>query len=111
MPVLPMIKMENCKDGYLYVIDARNSNLGIYNKEELGFVISRHKFSANYLFTEYHWDLGDVQPEMECCGTAKPMKEMGMAPAGMNDEEKLKYLNEQIELLKDEINSYECSEP
>lgn len=110
MNELPMIKLEDCKDGYLYFISARNAQIGVYRKEELGFVISRTKFSDNYLFTEYHWNIGQVKPDMECFGTAQPMKEIGPVPA-MNKKDLLKYLNEQTEILKDERSNHCCTEP
>jgi hypothetical protein len=93
MPDVPMIKMEDCKDGWLYFIEARNAQIGVYSKEELGFIISRTKFSSNFLFTEYHYDIGTVKPEMEQFGTATPLKEIELVPE-MDDEEKLKYLNQ-----------------
>jgi len=82
------ISVDKCKDGYLYVISARNSNLGIYNESNKGFTISRDKFGANYLFDEFHWDTGAP------FGTVKPKMELEKAPEFKNDEEKLRYLNE-----------------
>ena len=105
---VPMIKMEDCKDGWRYFIKARNAQMGIYSREELGFIISRTDFSSNYLSTEYHYEIGKVKPDMKCYGTAKPLKEIGPVPE-MNEEDKLKYLNEQWALLKDERKTYNCS--
>jgi hypothetical protein len=110
MPNVPIIKIEDCKDNWLYFIEARNAQIGIYSKEELGFIISRTKFTANYLFTEYHYDIGKIKPEMECFGTATPLKEIEPVPE-INNEDKLKYLNEQWEILKKERMNYHCSEP
>jgi len=89
-----MIKIEDCKDNYLYRIDARNARYGIYSKEHLGFFISRTKFSSNYLFVEYHYDVGKIRPEDECFGTAIPLEEIRCAPENMRNDERLQYLNE-----------------
>lgn len=79
--------MSECKDGFLYRIKARNAGFGIYSEEEKGFIISRIKFTSNFLFTEYHWDTGAPY------GTVKPLEDMGEAPKGMSDTETLEYLN------------------
>jgi hypothetical protein len=98
-----MIKIEDCKDGFLYRIDARNARVGIYDKEQLGFIISRHKFKDNFLYIEYHWDVGNFKPELKQHGTVVPLEELGPTklsfPPEMNDEEKLKFLNQQEEKL------------
>ena len=65
------IPLDKCKHGYLYIIDARNSHIGIYNKYSKGFIILRTKFNHEYLFTEYHWDIGG---EMKDFGTVKPIE-------------------------------------
>jgi len=110
-----MILIKDCKDGYLYFIVARNSFLGIYDSNQHGFIISRIKgtvvysiderklISNNFLFTEYHWDIGDINPDMKMFGTAKPIEEICKAPL-MNDEKKLQYLNEMLKLYKDKYN-------
>jgi len=36
-PITQYIPMEQCKDGWLYSIAARNATLGIYREKELGF--------------------------------------------------------------------------
>jgi hypothetical protein len=98
-----MIKIKDCKDGFLYRIDARNARVGIYDKEQLGFIISRHKFKDNFLYVEYHWDVGTIKPELKQHGTAAPIEELGPTKLSflpeMNDEEKLKFLNQQEEEL------------
>jgi len=115
---LPMIKMEDCKDGFLYFIDARNAIIGIYSKKVLGFVYSRFKFSSNFIDIEYHWDIGNVQPEMRQHGTASPLKEIGPVPKTINDKKDLSantcnkrvlnYLNRQWKKLKEERDKYLC---
>ena len=65
-----MIPLENCKNGYLYVIFARHALLGLFVAKKRGFLISRFKFGYNYEFVEYHWDLGEPH------GTAKPYREL-----------------------------------
>jgi hypothetical protein len=71
------IPIEQCEDGYLYIISARNARLGIFHKEERGFVISRFKFGHNSLFVEYHWDTGEPY------GTVQPFEKVEKAPEEM----------------------------
>ena len=71
----------------MYLIDARNAFIGIYSKKEKAFTISRHKFGRNYLFDEYHWDIGAP------FGTVHPLKEVGQAPKFKSDNRKLVWLN------------------
>ena len=97
-----MIELEDCEDGHVYLIDARNANIGIFRKKDLGFIISRVKFNDNFLYTEYHWDVGKVRPEDEQYGTVKPLQDIGVAPE-MNDVETLKFLNDLQENKKAEI--------
>jgi len=93
------IPMDQCKDGFLYVVDARNSKLGIYKEKNNAFTISRYKFGSNFLFDEFHWDTGEPY------GTVHPLKEIGVVPV-MSDEEKLAYLNTKWVELKEEVSSY-----
>jgi len=58
----------------VYEIIARNAGYGIWVAEEKGFIISRFKWSDNFLFVEHHWDTGPPH------GTAKPWKDLGRAP-------------------------------
>jgi hypothetical protein len=107
-----MIKLEDCKDGFLYFIEARNATIGIYDKKELGFIISRHKFKSNFLFIEYHWDIGKIKPDMEYFGTVKPLKELCPTNISfLSEDEKLKFLNEMEISKKDEIDIYKCDNP
>lgn len=87
------ISLNNCKDGYLYKIKARNSQLGIFSKKDSGFIISRKKFTYNYLFIEYHWDLG-----YEGFGTVKPLEELEKVKH-MNKKEMLDFLNKKLKEL------------
>jgi len=92
------IPLKECIDSMLYIINARNSNLGIFNKKDSSFTISRFKFSLNYLYEEDHWDTGEPN------GTVKPLKALDLINfLEMNDEEKLKFLNKRAVQLKDEI--------
>lgn len=68
------IKMEDCIDGGLYRIFARNFSLGVYRKDSKGFIGVREKFGFEYLFTEYHWDTGPP------CGTVNPKLFLEMCP-------------------------------
>lgn len=81
------IKIEDCKDGWLYKILARNAPLGIYCVEKKAFIISRFKGNANFLYPEEHWDTG------EPFGTVKPITPLELAPIFTTDNNKLIYLN------------------
>ena len=97
MNEIKYLPMSECKDGYLYHIKARNAEIGIYNQKEMAFTISRIKFSNNFLFDEYHWDIGQVTPDMKCFGTVKPIKEIKKTPEFKTEKEKLDYLNQKEE--------------
>jgi len=68
------IPLNDCKDRFLYQINSRNLSYGVYNEETKGFVGIRNKFGENYLFTEYHYDIGSP------CGTVFPKKELIKIP-------------------------------
>lgn len=68
------LHINQCKNGYLYRIHARNSNFGIYREKEKDFVIRRTKFDNTFLFEEFHWDTS------EDFGTVKPLKEIEKSP-------------------------------
>lgn len=85
--MIDYIKLEDCKDGYLYRISARNGRYGIFVKELASFTLSRVKWGDNYLFDEYHYDTGAP------FGTVLPLKEIEKAPNFTSEEKKLEYLN------------------
>lgn len=99
-----MIPMSQCEPGYLYVIQARNSRLGIYKGPKEGaFTISRYKFGSNYTFDEYHWDTGAPY------GTVTPLKKLCKAPEFKDENEELEWLNEMAkQYAKDVLDCY-CS--
>lgn len=66
------IKINNLKDGYIYKINARNAEIGVWIEQEKAFMVSRWKFKSNYLFLEYHWDI-EVVDEFSS-GTVKPIE-------------------------------------
>lgn len=78
--------------GCLYYINARNAHLGIWIPGKRGFIISRFKFKANYLFVEYHYDIGTPY------GTVKPFYKIDRTP----------YTEEQMHSFEgDKISFYE----
>jgi hypothetical protein len=89
------IPLENCKDRTAYYIHARNAKVGIFNSYDKGFIISRHKFKENFLFTEFHFDTGAPY------GTVKPLRELGPVPE-MTDAETLVWLNGWTESIIDD---------
>lgn len=97
------ILIDQCKDGFLYIIDARNADIGVYIAEKKAFKISRTKFRDNFIDYEDHWDTCEQH------GTAKPLKEIEKIEP-MDDEGLLIYLNKKrlsciqdIKLLLDSI--------
>ena len=88
-----MIPIEECKDGYLYAIHARNGSYGIYNEKDKTFTLSRVKFNLKYLDSESHWDTTEYVGSIKFMGTAKPTKEIEVAPTFKDDNEKLAYLD------------------
>lgn len=92
------------KKGCLYIIFANNAHLGLWIPESRGFIISRYKFDDNYLFMEYHWDVG-----RENFGTVKPFKEIEKSPF---IESELKQLHRDVlyeidnREVKDKVLSY-----
>ena len=75
------IKLEDCKDEYLYRIEARNGYYGIYKKDDKGFIIRRNKFGSIFTFLEYHWDTGPPY------GTVHPTKEIEKSPFSWNEND------------------------
>lgn len=84
------IPSNQCKIGYLYRIASRNLRFGIFTGGDYGgFLGIRTKFGYQYLFTEYHYDLGGH------CGTVSPKEEICQSPF---TEKQLD--NETIEVLE-----------
>jgi hypothetical protein len=102
---IPYIPIDECKNSHLYIIKARNASIGVYKKEDYSFQISRFKFTSNYIFGEYHWDIGNIKPDMQCYGTAKPFHLLEELPIEwLNDEVTLiGFLNKYYEDHKQEI--------
>lgn len=89
------MELKDLKNCYLYKINARNSNYGIWIAKRESFVISRTKFNDNFLFEEDYADGGPF-------GTALPLEEVEKSPFVNEDmyeherEQKiLDYLNNQ----------------
>lgn len=68
------ILFEDCEENWLYLIDARNASLGVFQKEAEGFIIARTKFSNTYLFIEIHYDMSEHH------GTATPLLKLEKVP-------------------------------
>jgi len=60
------IKIEDLIDRCIYKILSRNLRYGVWNEKNKGFIGIRNKFNHEYLFTEYHYDIGAPY------GTVKP---------------------------------------
>ena len=74
------IKLEDCKEGYVYRILSRNLAFGVFQKD--GFIGIREKFKSRYLFKEYHWDTGAPY------GTVKPKEEIQYCSLIINEDSK-----------------------
>jgi len=68
------LKINEMEEGYTYYIHARNAKIGIWFGKHKSFVISRHKFGDNFLFEEYHWDIGAP------FGTVRPVEKIERSP-------------------------------
>jgi hypothetical protein len=89
----PYIKLKDCKDGYTYRVEAHNGQVGIFCKESSWFELSKIKFGKNYIFEEFHYDVGAP------FGSVLPIYEIEKAPIFENDKVKLEYLNNLTKLL------------
>ena len=85
--------MKECKHGYLYKIDARNFTLGVYNKDEEGFLGIRRKFNFRFIEIEFHWDTGEPY------GTVKPLELLEKCPIDL-DFDLHQYSDTKDELFK-----------
>jgi len=90
---MKMIPFTACKDGYLYIIRARNAKLGIYEEETKSFKIRRKKGNV-FIDREVHWQADDFH------GTARPFVEIEKVPA---DTELLNYLKNKENELQEEV--------
>lgn len=85
--------MEKCRDKHLYIISARNADIGVYITEEKGFKISRYKFKSNFIDIEYHWDIEPMEvlpdPFPKLQGTVKPLMKLNYLVALVEDDERL----------------------
>ncbi|MCK9155131.1 MAG: hypothetical protein M0P12_03350 [Paludibacteraceae bacterium] len=100
------IKIEDCKHGGVYEVDARNFSLAAYNSEIKSFIGIRYKFGSTFLDEEEHWDIGAPH------GTVKPIRFIQMLPEGLPPVEIIKKedsrTGEEIRYIKGEgtIGSY-----
>jgi hypothetical protein len=71
-----------CVYGYTYRISARNFRIGVYvGGDKGGFIGLREKFFREFLFTEYHWDLGGNW------GTVQPIEVIEICPVSPLEED------------------------
>jgi hypothetical protein len=81
------IGINDCINGNLYRIIARNARFGIFVKDEKCFIVSRFKFGNNYLDAESHWDTGAPY------GTVQPLEDLGPVSGPLDYDETLVFLN------------------
>lgn len=87
------LSINECKNGYLYIIHARNGSVGIYEEKNQWFWLSRFKFSDHFLYPEDHWDTSEQN------GTVKPLKEIEKAPKFKDEKDILDYLDKKTQEL------------
>jgi hypothetical protein len=75
------IKIQDCKHSYLYKINSRNLDPGVFNEKTKGFIGIREKFGQKYLFTEFYHDIGAPY------GTVKPLEEICKIPSDIKIDE------------------------
>lgn len=96
------ISMNKCKDGHLYIIEARNADIGVYVESEKAFRIRRNKFQLTFIDKEYHWDIEPMEvlpsPFPKLNGTVKPLKKLNYL-GNMSDEKLLETLNDYMKTL------------
>ena len=93
--------MNKCKDGHLYIIEARNADIGVYVAAEQGFRIRRNKFQLTFIDMEYHWDTDEhtmISGIKMSHGTAKPLRKLNYL-GNMSDEKLLDRLNDYMKVL------------
>lgn len=93
--------MSKCKDGHLYIIEARNADIGVYVAAEQGFRIRRNKFQLTYIDMEYHWDTDEhtmINDKKMSHGTAKPLRKLNYL-GHMTDDKLLDKLNDYMKIL------------
>lgn len=71
-----MIPLEDCKDGHVYRVVARNFTVAVFRKAAAGFVGLRDKGNRYFLFEETHREAGAP------FGTVAPLEELGKCPVG-----------------------------
>lgn len=74
-------KLDQCVHGGVYRIRSRNLSVGVFNEKNNGFIGIREKFDSLFLFTEFHYDIG------EPFGTVMPDELIEMLPKGIEVEE------------------------
>jgi hypothetical protein len=101
LEVIHWITLDQCKEGWLYHIAARNATLGIYRSAKQGFEIRRDKLGSIYRFVEYHWDWagGEILFGKKLLGTAKPLAEIEQAPALGGEKEFIAYMEARFQEL------------
>lgn len=74
-PHADWFRAEECKIGLTYAIYSRNLTFGVFTSgSDGGFVGIREKFGSEFLFTEYHRDLGGM------VGTVEPWLRIEQCP-------------------------------
>lgn len=68
------IPLDKCIHGRVYMVDARNFSIAVFNSNNNSFIGIRSKFWDTYLFPEDHFDTGEPY------GTVKPLEEIEDIP-------------------------------
>lgn len=70
--MISCIPVQECIEGYLYKIRARNASFGVFSKPDV-FMIARTKFIDTFLFEEHH-------ESAEHFGTVYPLEQLEKVP-------------------------------
>lgn len=103
------IKLEDCKDQGLYVISARNFNLGIYSEKDKGFFGIRTKFNLKFIDIEFHWDSGKKGLFDANVGTVKPLEFLEIFEIPINIKNMYHYNDDILDYLNKKQDEYQIN--
>jgi hypothetical protein len=90
------LTIAQCEDGYLYLGEGRNFDLGVYRADRKAFVGLRCKWGTWRVDEELHWDAH------EFFGTIKPFKKLEICPLDTGEATQMfNWLRRKAEEYKD----------
>jgi len=85
------LSLAECKNNFLYYIDARNAHIGIFRSDRKSFDMIWNSFGELYIGEEDHWDYNK--------GTVKPIQELCEVPVFDSYSDELNYLINQTKIF------------